>query len=191
MWIDGSLITTPSEKYQELHVGERVSVTWDDGWYCGTITHAHRDCPTTFRIQYDDGDTSWYQTSSTNDRFLKTCDEDGDYHAVYRSIPHSVGGAGAVIFGLPTPLFLQSPAGAVGSSFDAEVQTAQMAFRNTPPSGPTTTIRWFMDSVSCIQALQSPLQAQQDSIIILWNIMETILSRGHHIQAVCVETAVF
>ena len=186
MWTDGSLITTPTETYQELHVGERVSVIWDDGWYCGTITHAHGDSSTKFRIQYDDGDTFWYQTSSTNDRVLKTCDEDGDYHAVYRSIPHSVGGAGAVIFGLPKPLFLQTPAGAVGSSFDAEVQAAQMAFRNVPSSGlgPATTIRWFTDSLSCIQALQSPLQAQQDSIRILWNIMETILSRGHHIQAV-------
>ena len=77
-------------------------------------------------------------------------------------------------------------AGAMGSSFDAEVQAAQMAFRNVPSSGlgPATTIRWFTDSLSCIQALQSPLQAQQDSIRILWNIMETILSRGHHIQAV-------
>ena len=172
--------------YQELHVGERVSVTWDDGWYCGTITHAHGDSPTKFRIQYDDGDTLWYQTSSTNDRVLKTCDKDGDYHAVYRSILHSVGGAGAVIFGLPKPLFLQTPAGAVGYSFDAEVQAAQMAFCNVPSSGlgPATTIRWFTDSLSCIQALQSPLQAQQDSIRILWNIMKTILSRGHHIQAV-------
>ena len=70
VWTDGSLITTPTETYQELHVGERVSVIWDDGWYCGTITHAHGDCPTTFRIQYDDGDTFWYQTSSTNDRVL-------------------------------------------------------------------------------------------------------------------------
>ena len=57
------------------------------------------------------------------------------------------------------------------SSFDADVQAAQMAFRNIPPSGlcPATTIRWFTDSLSCIEALLSPLQAQQDSIRILWN----------------------
>ena len=38
-------------------------------WY--NKTHAHGDSPTTFRIQYDDGDTFWYQNSSTNDRVLK------------------------------------------------------------------------------------------------------------------------
>ena len=37
VWTDGSLITTPTETYQELHVGERVSVIWDDGWYCTAV----------------------------------------------------------------------------------------------------------------------------------------------------------
>ena len=32
VWTDGSLITTPKETYQELHLGERVSVIWDEGW---------------------------------------------------------------------------------------------------------------------------------------------------------------
>ena len=39
---DGSLINTPKEKYQKIHGGERVSVIWDDGWYC----------PTKSRVQY-------------------------------------------------------------------------------------------------------------------------------------------
>ncbi len=84
------------------------------------------------------------------------CDKDGDSLDIYRTNPPQVGGAGVIALrGDERVAELALGAGAVGSAHEAEAFAAFQAFHAlsqlTIASG--STIRWFTESRSCIDAL--------------------------------------
>ena len=173
--------------YRSLHENERVAVNWENGWYTGGLCRVKERPITSFMVQYDDGDVIDH-TSRTpqRDKTLYCTDEDGDTLTLYRSISPFLGGVGIVIDRNGHLTKLSRPTGAVGSSFDSEVIAAIEAFRHLlsdPPLG-GSLIRWFSDSFSCLQALQSAPTTFSDLTRTLWDLMENLMSLGISIEGV-------
>ncbi len=105
----------------------------------------------------DDGDEHAYDSHPTaSKRHVIICDEDGDNLDMYRTIPSQVGGAGVLVLrGDESVAKLALAAGAVGASFDAEAFAAILAFQEISELAITrgSTVRWFTDGRSCIDAL--------------------------------------
>lgn len=203
VWTDGSVGEIPSEFVRNLQHGERVSVKWDEGWYNATLelfheAHQQKTAVSKFVtkhgkapdiiLSYDDGDEHAYTASPTvSKQRVILCDEDGDTLDMYRSIPVHVGGAGVLLMrGNETVKELAMTAGAVGSSFDAEVFAAVHAFQEALKLTfvPGSTIRWFTDSKSCIEAISGHARRYGEMIRQLWGLMEQLMSREIFIECI-------
>ncbi len=116
----------------------------------------HNQAPDVILV-YDVGDEYAYgATSTASKQHVIMCDEDGDSLDMYRKIPPQVGGAGLSVLRREESVGkLALAAEAVGSSFDAEAFAAVHAFQKISELAITrgSTIRWFTDSRSCIDAL--------------------------------------
>ncbi len=75
-------------------------------------------------------------------------------------------------------------AGAVGSCFDAEAFAAVRAFQEISMLAITrgSTVRWFTDSRSCIDALNGQPRKYGDMMRKLWDSLENIMSREVDIE---------
>ncbi len=109
-------------------------------------------------LVYDDGDEhSYCATPTASKQQVILCDEEGIVSICTRTISPSSRVARGIIAvrGDERVAELALGAGAVGSSYDAEAFAAVQAFHAlselTIASG--STIRWFTDSRSCIDAL--------------------------------------